>query len=84
MDKYSQLKRLNYDLRLQLYMYAFMYVDTNKIPVEDYFTYTSSSFYSRPVSVSLWRVHSSAVVFHTLHRGQRDTRLCTYLLRVVL
>ena len=26
-----------------------------------------------------WRVHTTLVVSHTLHRGQRDTRLCPYL-----
>ena len=30
----------------------------------------------RPASVSQWNAHSRAVVFHTLHRGHRDTRLC--------
>ena len=27
----------------------------------------------------LWRAHSRAAMFHTLHKIQRDTRLCTYL-----
>ena len=40
MDKYSQLKRFHHDLRLQVYIYAFMYVDPAKIPVEDHFTDT--------------------------------------------
>ena len=40
-------------------------------------TYSSSS--SRPASVSRWHAHSRVVVFHTLHRGQRDTRLCPLL-----
>ena len=31
MDKYSQMKKFNYDLRLQVYMYAFMYVNTETI-----------------------------------------------------
>ena len=39
---------------------------------------TSSS--SRSVSVYRWRAYSRAVVFHTLHIGQRDTRLCPYLI----
>ena len=26
--------------------------------------------------MSQWHAHSRAVVFHTLHRGQRDARLC--------
>ena len=29
--------------------------------------------------MSQWRANSREVVFHTLKRGQRDTRLCTYL-----
>ena len=37
MDKYAQLKRFNHDQRLQVYMYAFMYVDTQTVPVEDHF-----------------------------------------------
>ena len=32
MGKYAQLKRFHYDLRLQVYMYAFMYVDNETIP----------------------------------------------------
>ena len=40
---------------------------------------SSSSSYYQSVSVSQWRAHSRAVVFHTLHRGQIDTRLCPYL-----
>ena len=42
MDKYGQLKRFHHDLRLQCYMYAFMYVDTEKIPVEDHFITTKT------------------------------------------
>ena len=34
------MKRFNHDYQLQIYMYAFMYVDTETIPVEDYFTAT--------------------------------------------
>ena len=34
----------------------------------------SSSSSSRPASVSQWNSHSRAVVLHTLHIGQRDTR----------
>ena len=41
---------------------------------------SSSSSSYRPVSVYRWRAHSRAVVFHTLHRGQRYTRLCTYFI----
>ena len=36
--------------------------------------YNSSS--SQPASVSRWNAHSRTVVLHTLHRGQRDNRLC--------
>ena len=43
-------------------------------------TALSASFSSyRPVFVSQWHALSRAVVFHTLHRGQRYTRLCQYL-----
>ena len=57
MDKYSLLRRFHHDLRLQFYMYDFMYVDTETIPVEDYFpdTQTSVDKYrkmSTPVPVS--------------------------------
>ena len=38
MDKYAQLKRFHNDLQPQVYMYAFMYVDPETIPVEDHFT----------------------------------------------
>ena len=31
--------------------------------------------------MSQWRENSRLVMFQTLHRGQRDTRLCTYLIR---
>ena len=31
---------------------------------------------SRPASVSRWHAHNRAVVFHTLHRGHRDTIIC--------
>ena len=39
----------------------------------------STSSYSRPASVSQWHAHSRAVVFHTLHRIQRDTILCSVI-----
>ena len=39
----------------------------------------SSSSYL-PLYVSQWRAHSRVVVLHTLHRGQRDTRICPYLI----
>ena len=37
MDKYAQLKRFHNDLQLQVYMYAFMYVDPETMPVKDNF-----------------------------------------------
>ena len=40
MDKYAQLKRFYHDRRLQVYMYAFMHVDYEKMSVEDHFTAT--------------------------------------------
>ena len=39
-------------------------------------TYSSSS---RPDSVSLWHAHSRRVVFHTLHKDQRDTIICNLI-----
>ena len=36
--------------------------------------------YYQPVSMSRWRAHTRAVVVQTLHRGQRDTGLCPYLI----
>ena len=38
-----------------------------------------SSYSTWTVSMYQWRVHSRAVVFHTLHRGQGYTILCPYL-----
>ena len=35
-------------------------------------------YYSRPVSVSQKHAHIRVVVFHTLHRGLRNTILCPY------
>ena len=35
-DKYAQIKRFHHDSWLQLYIYAFMYVDTENIPEDDY------------------------------------------------
>ena len=40
----------------------------------------SASYSSRPVSVYQWHAHIRAVVFHSLHRSQRDTRLCTLIM----
>ena len=37
MDKYAQLKRFHCDYQLQVYMYAFMYVDSETMSVEDHF-----------------------------------------------
>ena len=55
--------------------------DTHMAAIIIYNEYTTStSDYSyKPVSVYLWLAHIRAVVFHTLHRGQRDTRICPYL-----
>ena len=36
MAKYAQPNRFYNDLQLQVYMYAFMNVDTETIPVEEY------------------------------------------------
>ena len=41
--------------------------------------YIVLSSYYWTVSMSWWRAHSRAVVFHTLHRVQRDTIICPYL-----
>ena len=38
--------------------------------------YSSSS---QPASVSWWHAHSRALVFHTLYRGQRDTRIYPWI-----
>ena len=43
------------------------------------FQLLSSYYFSRQLSMSQYRAHSRVVVLHTLHRGQRDTRLCPYL-----
>ena len=40
MDKYTQLKRFHHDLWIKVYMYAFMFVDPETIPVEDHFPAT--------------------------------------------
>ena len=40
MDKYAQLNRLHHDRQLQVYMYYFMYVDPQKIPVKETFVAT--------------------------------------------
>ena len=42
MDKYAQLKRFPHDFRLQVYMYAFLYVDPETMPVETHFPDTNT------------------------------------------
>ena len=42
MDEFSQMKIFNYDRRLQVYMYDFVYVDTQKMTEEGYFTVTKT------------------------------------------
>ena len=42
MDKYAQLKCFHYERQLQVYMYAFMYVDIEKMLVEEQFTATNT------------------------------------------
>ena len=40
MDTYTLLNRFHHNLQPQVYMYAFMYVDPEKMPVEEYFPAT--------------------------------------------
>ena len=47
-----------------------------------FYTYSSSSF--RPASMSQWYAHSMTVVFHTLNRVQRDTRICLLISYILL
>ena len=42
MHSYAQLKCFHHGLRLQVYMYNFMYVDPDTIPVQDRFTATKT------------------------------------------
>ena len=42
MDKYAQMKRFYHELRLQVYIYAFMYINTEIITEEDYFPATKT------------------------------------------
>ena len=42
MDKYAQLKCFYHERQLQVYMYAFLYVDTEKMLVEEQFTATNT------------------------------------------
>ena len=44
MNKYAILKRFHSDRRLKVYMYDFMYVNPDSIPVEDYFPETKTFF----------------------------------------
>ena len=37
MDKYTQLNRFYHDQILKVYMYAFIYVDPDTMPVREYF-----------------------------------------------
>ena len=38
MYKYAKLRRFYHDCRLQFYIYDFIYVDVQTIPLEDHFT----------------------------------------------
>ena len=42
MDKYAQLKKFCHEWKLQVYMYAFMYVDPYANPLEDHFATTNT------------------------------------------
>ena len=42
MDKYAQLKRFYHDIRIQVNMYAFVYIYPPKIPMEDHFPATTT------------------------------------------
>ena len=44
MDKYAQINMFNHDHWLQVYMFAFMWVDTDIIAEEDYFPTTKTFF----------------------------------------
>ena len=46
MDKYSKIKRFQYDHRIQFYMYAFMYADPEAITEEFYFTAKNKSLHT--------------------------------------
>ena len=43
-DKYAQMKRVHYDCQLQVYIYAFMYVNTEKMAEKNCFTGTKRFF----------------------------------------
>ena len=40
MDKYAQLKCFRHERQLQVFMYAFMYVDIEKMLVEEQYQHT--------------------------------------------
>ena len=42
MDRYAQLKRFHHDCQIQVYMYAFMYVYPETIPMEEHFLSTKT------------------------------------------
>ena len=58
---------------IECYAFICCYFRYHKIQVK------SSSSSSLPLTMSQSRAHSRAVVFHTLHRGLRDTKLCPHL-----
>ena len=41
-DEYMQLKRFHHDCQLKMYMYNFMYVNPDTMPVEDHFPDTKN------------------------------------------
>ena len=43
-DRYALMKRCNYDLQLQVYMYDLMYVNPETMAEENYFPATSIFF----------------------------------------
>ena len=47
MYKYAYLKRFHHDYILQIYMYDFMYVDTQTMTAEDYFNATKEFVVNR-------------------------------------
>ena len=40
MDEYALMKRFHHEFLLKFYMYDFMYVNPEKMPVKDYFSAT--------------------------------------------
>ena len=55
-----------------------------RIVSRNYFLKIVYSSSSRPVSMSWCHAHSRALVFHTPHRGQRDTRICHWISYILL